>query len=39
MDRHLYLDFENNEGEWVSSMCNFVSGVLSENNSNDSEVV
>ena len=36
-DRHLYLDFENNEKE-VNSACDFVSSVLSEDNSNDSEV-
>ena len=32
--RHLYLDFENNEREEVNSGCDFVSGVLSEDNSN-----
>ena len=31
---HLYLDFENNEREEVNSACDFVSGVLSEDNSN-----
>ena len=36
-NRHLYLGFENNESEEVNSICNFVSGVLSEDNSNDSE--
>ena len=36
-DRHLYLDFENNEKE-VNSACDFVSSVLSEDNCNDSEV-
>ena len=36
-NRHLYLGFENNESEEVNSTCNFVSGVLSEDNSNDSE--
>ena len=36
-NRHLYLGFENNEREEVNSTCNFVSGVLSEDNSNDSE--
>ena len=37
-NRHLYLDFENNEREKVNSASDFVSGVLSEDNSNDSEV-
>ena len=37
-NRHLYLDFENNEKEEVNSSCDFVSSVLSEDNSNDSEV-
>ena len=35
---HLYLDFENNEREEVNSACNFVSSILSEDNSNSSEV-
>ena len=38
VNRHLYPDFENNEKEGVNSACNFVSGELSEDNSNDSEV-
>ena len=38
VNRHLYLDFENNEREEVNSACDFVSGELSEDNSNDSEV-
>ena len=37
VNRHLYLDFENNEREEVNSACHFVSGELSEDNSNDSE--
>ena len=39
MNKHLYLDFENNEREKVNSICDFVSGVLSEDNSNNSGVV
>ena len=35
--RHLYLDLENNEREEVNSTWDVVSGVLSEDNSNDSE--
>ena len=35
---HLYLDFENNEREEVNSACDFVSSILSEDNSNSSEV-
>ena len=38
VNRHLYLDFENNEREEVNSACDFVSGELSEDNSNDSDV-
>ena len=38
-NRHLYLDVENTEREEVNSACDFVSGELSEDNSNDSEVV
>ena len=38
VSRHLYLDFENNERDGVNSTCNFVSGELSEDNGNDSEV-
>ena len=34
-----YLDVENNEREEVNSACDFVSGELSEDNSNDCEVV
>ena len=37
VNRHLYLDFENNEREEVNSAYHFVSGELSEDNSNDSE--
>ena len=36
--RHLYLDSENNEREVVHSACDFVSGELSEDNSNDFKV-
>ena len=39
MNRHLYLDFENSERKVVISACDFVSGELSEDNSNGSEVV
>ena len=38
MNRHLYLDFENKEREEVNSACDFVSGILSEDISNNSEV-
>ena len=38
LDRHLYLDFEKNEREEVNSACYFVSGVLFEDNSSDSEI-
>ena len=38
VNRHLYLDFENNEREGVNSACDFVSGVLYEDNTSDSEV-
>ena len=38
VNRHLYLDFENNEREEVNSACDFVSGVLSEDNSSNAEV-
>ena len=38
MNRHLYLDFENNEREEINSACDFVGGELSEDNINDSEV-
>ena len=38
VNRDLYLDFENNEREVVNSTWDFVSGELSEDNSNDSEV-
>ena len=38
VNRHLYLDFDNNEKEVVNSAWDFVSGELSEDNSNDSEV-
>ena len=39
VNRHLYLDFDNNEKEVVNSAWDFVSGELSEDNSNDSEVL
>ena len=38
VNRHLYLDFENNERQEVNSTCDFVSGELSGDNINDSEV-
>ena len=38
MNRHLYLDFENNEKEEINSACDFVSGELPEDIINDSEV-
>ena len=38
MNKHLYLGFENNEKEEINSACDFVSGELSEDNINDSEV-
>ena len=38
VNRHLYLDFENNERDVVNSAWYFASGELSEDNSNDSEV-
>ena len=38
VNRHLYLDFENNEKVGINSACDFVSGELSEDNINDSEV-
>ena len=38
VNRHLYLYFENNEREEASSVCEFVSGELSEEDSNDSAV-
>ena len=38
VNKHLYLDFENNEREEINSACDFVSGELSEDNINDSEV-
>ena len=37
-NRSLHLDSENNEGKQVTSTCDFVSGLLSEDNSNNSEV-
>ena len=37
-NRHLYLDFENDEREGANTACDFVSVELSEDNSNDSEV-
>lgn len=37
-DKHLYLDYENNERDGINSTCDFVSGVLFEDVSNDSEV-
>ena len=39
VNRHLYLDFENNEREVVNITWVFVSGELFEDNSNDSGVV
>ena len=38
VNRHLYLDLENNEREKINSACDLVSGELSEDNINDSEV-
>ena len=38
VNKHLYLDFENNEREEINSACDFVSGELSEDSINDSEV-
>ena len=38
VNRHWYLDFENNEREEINSAYDFVSGELSEDNINDSEV-
>ena len=38
VNEHLYLDFENNEREEINSACDFVSGELSEDSINDSEV-
>ena len=38
VNRHLYLDIENNEREEINSACDFVSGELSEDSINDSEV-
>ena len=38
VNRHLYLDSENNEREGANSAGYFVSVELSEDNSNDSEV-
>ena len=38
MNKHLYLDFENNEREEINSACGFASGELSEDSINDSEV-
>ena len=38
VNKHLYLDFENNEREEINSACDFVGGELSEDNINDSEV-
>ena len=34
----MYLDFGNNEREEINTLCNFVSGELSEDNNNDSKV-
>ena len=39
VNKHLYLDFENNEREETNNACDFVSGELSEDSINDSEVV
>ena len=38
VNRHLQLDFENNDREGVNSACSFVHGELHKNKSNDSEV-
>ena len=38
VNKHLYLDFENNEREETNNACDFVSGELSEDSINDSEV-
>ena len=38
VNKHLYLDFENNEREEINSACDFVSGELSEDSINDSVV-
>ena len=38
VNKHLYLDFENNEREEINSACDFVSGELCEDSINDSEV-
>ena len=38
VNKHLYLDFENNEREEINSACDFVSGELFEDSINDSEV-
>ena len=37
LDRHLYLYFENNEREEVNSICDFDSGNVSGDKSNDPE--
>ena len=36
--KHLYVDFENNEREEINSACDFVSGEVSEDSINDSEI-
>ena len=33
MNKHLYLDFENNEREEINSACDLVSGELSDDKS------
>ena len=37
-NRHLYLDFENDERETVNGAFDFVSGLVFKDNSNNSEV-
>ena len=37
VNKHLYLDFKNNEREKINSACDFVSGELSEDSINDSD--
>ena len=38
LNRHLYLDLENNEREEINSVCDVVIGELSEDNISDSEL-
>ena len=37
VNKHLYLDFENNEREEINSTCDFVSGELSDDSIHESE--